>query len=496
MKSSFAANKIHFALILFFVQSVGFGQTTNERVQSIASALRDHEYVKALQLLQPAIQSSPRSPQLWMFQALAYAGEGNKKAALGSYDQALKISPDYLPALEGAAQIEYEAGSADAIPLLQRILKLRPNETTSHAMLAVLSEKRGDCQIAIQHFSQAGPMVESQPEALHGYGVCLLKLKRTSEAVQVFQQLLTSRPDDARCRRALAAAQLEDEKPQDALATVQPLLSSNPDLGTMRLAAAIYEANKDTPNAVKILRDAIVKDPSQTGLYVDFAELAMDHQSFQAGVEMVDAGMKLQPDAAQLYMARGVLYVQLAEYEKAENDFEKAERLDPTLGMSAAAQSMVAEEQNQSDPAQALATIKAKLAKKPEDAFLLYLQGAILSKMGVDPGSAEFRQGLKSTKRSVKLQPSLTAAHNLLAKYYLDSGENGLAAQECRIVLQQTPSDQSALYHLVIALRKSGNQAEIPDLLKRLAKARQEATKQEGERNRYKLVVASDGQSK
>jgi len=295
-----------------------------------------------------------------------------------------------------------------------------------------------------------------------------------------------------RCRRTLAAAQLAAEKPQDALATVQPLLASNADVSTMRLAAAIYEANKDTPNAEKILRDAIIKDPSQTGLYVDFAELAMDHQSFQAGVEMVDAGLKAQPDAAQLYMARGVLYVQLANYEKAENDFERAERLDPTLGMSAAAQGMLANEQNQNDPAQALAAVRSKLAKKPNDAFLLYLQGAILSKMGAEPGSVEFRQGLESTRRSVKLQPSLTAAHNLLAKYYLDSGENALAAQECREVLQQAPSDQSALYHLVIALRKSGNQTEIPDLLKRLAKERQEATKQEGERNRYKLVVASD----
>jgi two-component SAPR family response regulator len=90
------------------------------------------------------------------------------------------------------------------------------------------------------------------------------------------------------------------------------------------------------------------------------------------------------------------------------------------------------------------------------------------------------------------LQPSLTAAHNVLAKYYLDAGQNALAAQECRIVLQQSPSDQSALYHLVIALRKTGDQTEIPELLKRLAKARQEATRQEGERNRYKLVVAPE----
>ena len=467
-------------------------QTANEQIASITSALRAGEFDKALDLLQPSLHGAPNNPQLWMFQGLAFSGKKDSKSALISYRRALNVSPDYLPALEGAAQIEYEAGAADAIPLLDHILRLRPSDVTSHAMAAVLAERDGNCESAVKHFSQAGSALESQPEALQGYGVCLLKLKQTNDAVRVFQQMLMSRPHDVHCRRALGAAQLAAEKPEDALATLKPLLDAGGDVTTMRLAAAAYEASKDTPNAVKVLRDAIVKDPSQTGLYVDFAELAMDHQSFQAGVEMLNSGLKLQPDAAQLHMARGVLYVQLADYEKAEHDFERAEQLDPSMGMSTAAQGLLANEQNQSNPAQALATVRAKLVKKPDDAFLLYLQGAILSKMGAEPGSAQFRQGLESAKRSVKLQPSLTAAHNLLAKYYLDAGENRLAAQECRTVLRQTPSDQSALYHLVIALRKNGNPAEIPDLLKRLAKARQDATKQEGERNRYKLVVASD----
>jgi tetratricopeptide (TPR) repeat protein len=157
--------------------------------------------------------------------------------------------------------------------------------------------------------------------------------------------------------------------------------------------------------------------------------------------------------------------------------------------MSGAAEGLLADEQNQNDPDKALTTVRAKLAKNPDDAFLLYLQAAFLSKKSAAPGSPEFQQGLESAKRAVALQPSLTAAHNVLAKYYLDAGRNDLAAKECRLVLEQTPSDQSALYHLVIALRKTGGQTEIPDLLKRLARARQEATRQEGERNRYKLVV-------
>jgi tetratricopeptide (TPR) repeat protein len=496
MNANSVSSRIQLALLLLLLQSGIFGQTPDERVQSITSALQNREFDKALQSAQSALQGSPNNPQLWMLEGLAYSGTGDSKSALASYQHALKISPDYLPALEGAGQIEYEAGSKDAIPLLEHVLKIRPNDRTSHAMIAVLAEKNGDCTTAVSHFSKSGPMLDSQPQALRGYGVCLLELKQNDEAIRVFQQLMTSQPNDTRSRRALAAVQLAAEKPQDALTTLQPLLASDPDVSTMRLAAAVYEANKDTPNAVKILRDAIVKDPLQTALYADFAELAMDHQSFQTGVEMIDAGLKLQPGAAQLYVARGVLYVQLADYDKAGADFEKAAELDPKQGMSAAAQSMLSEEQNQSDPERALATVRAKLAKQPGEAFLWYLQAAILSQNSAEPGSAEFQQGLDSAKRAVALQPSLIAAHNVLAKYYFAAGQNELAVKECRIVLEKDPSDQSALYHLVIALRKSDNQAEIPDLLKRLAKARQDATRLEGERNRYKLVVSSSEPAK
>jgi tetratricopeptide (TPR) repeat protein len=476
---------------MLVLQAGIFGQTANDRVAPITSALRSRDFDKALQLLQPALQTSPNNPQLWTLQGLAYSEKGDQKSALGSYQAALKISPDYLPALEGAAQLEYEAGSADAMPLLERVLRLRPQDPTTHAMLAVLAYKSGDCTTATKHFSQSESILTSQPAALQEYGACLLQLKQTDKAVHVFQELLASQPDDVRARRGLAAVQLAAGRPQDALATLQPLLDANPDVSTMRLAAAVYEANKDTPNAVKILRDAIVKDPTQVALYVDFADIAIDHQSFQAGIEMINAGLKLQPAAADLYLARGVLYVQLADYDKAESDFEKAEQLDPNQALTAGAQGMLAQEKDQSDPDRALATVRGKLQKKPDDAFLWYLQAAILSQKSPDPGSTEFEQGIKSAKRALALQPSLTAAHNILAKYYLDSEQYALAAKECRLVLDQSPADQTALYHLVMALRKTNEQAEIPELLKRLASARQNASKEETERNRYKLVVSS-----
>ena len=222
---------------------------------------------------------------------------------------------------------------------------------------------------------------------------------------------------------------------------------------------------------------------------MDFANIAMTHQSFQTGIDMIDSGLNLEPKASELYLARGVLYVQLAAFDKAEADFEKAEQLDPRQSLSAAAQGMVAEEKNQSNPEEALATVRAKLSKKPGDAFLWYLQGAILAQKAPEPGSADFQKAVQSASKAVTLQPLLVAARNVLAKLYLQSGQNGLAIKQCRLALQTEPSDQTALYHLVLALRKTSDQTEIPELLKRLARARQDATKQEAEHNRYKLMV-------
>ena len=145
-------------VILISVSSIGCAsaQTAADQIGLITSALQNQDFARALVLLRPALQQSPRNAQLWAMQGAAYAGGGHKKEALASFRGALKISPDYLPALEGAIQIEYESGSKEAIPLLQHVLRLRPADRTSHGMLAVLEYQQENCAAAVVHFEKAG----------------------------------------------------------------------------------------------------------------------------------------------------------------------------------------------------------------------------------------------------------------------------------------------------------------------------------------------------
>jgi tetratricopeptide (TPR) repeat protein len=478
-----------FGLLLAFTLlfAPALAQNARHPVDAVAEALRDRDYSRALQLLKPALEASPDNAELWTMQGVAYAHEGREKEALPSFRRALKLSPDYLPALKGAIQIEYEEGSKEAIPLLQRVLRLHPDDITSHGMLAVLEYQQGNCAAAAVHFEKAGALFDSQPAGLHAYAACLVKLQQPGKAALVFQRALALHPNDRRERRLLASIQLMAHQSDAALATLQPLLQSpDPEAQTLELAATAYEDNKDTPRAVSTLRQAILLDPQDVNLYLDFANLSYAHDSFQVGIDVVSDGINLQPKAAALYFARGVLYIQLAQYEKGEADFEKAYELDPSQSLSSAAQGLAAAQQDNLDLA--LAKVQASLAKRPDDAIMLYLQADILAEKGADPGTSEFKTAMRSARRAVVLQPALADAREVLASLYLQQGQYKDAIQQCREALQSDPKNQAALYHLIQGLRKTGDMKEIPDLLKRLAVLRKQAAREQSERYQYKLV--------
>ena len=370
--------------------------------------------------------------------------------------------------------------------MLKHVLRLQPADSTAHAMLAVLEYRQGNCVAAAEHFEKSGAMLDSELPALHAYATCLVRLKRLDEAAQVFLRAVNLQPEDPQQRRLLASIQLMNHKPQDAVATLGPLLEQNPTWETLELASSAYEDAQDTDQAVSALRQAILLDPRNISLYLDFAQLSFAHASFQVGVDVVSDGISQQPAAAQLYFARGVLYVQLADYDKAQADLAKAYELDPNESLTAAAQGLLAVQQNDLDRARA--DVKQKLKRKPHDPVLLYLQADVLAQQGADPGTKEFQLALQSAKRAVALRPTLAAARAVLAKLYLQSGKNAEAAEQCRKALQIDPKNQTSLYRLIQALRKSGQTAQVPELLKRLAVLRQDSSKEQKQRNRYKLV--------
>ena len=461
-------------------------QPSKDGAKEIVTALRAKNYTAALQLLGPRLHQSPGDAQLWTFEALAYSGLGRKPEALASYRKALKNAPEYLPALEGAAELEFDSGGSETESLLKQIIKQVPDDPTAHAMLATLALRRNDCAEAVTQFEQSGPNLESEPSAMRDYGICLAKLERYDQAETIFERLITQPDDDRHDLERLAAIQLVLNRPSDTLRTLEPVLANHPSAVMLAQAAEAYEDQKNTPQAVSLLHRAIVENPQDTNLYLQFADIAFVHQSFQVGVDMLTVGMKQIPETAPLYVARGVLYVQMADYDHAEADFEHAEKLDPQSTISLAARGMVAEQQDNLN--KALTVVQKRLREKPNDPMLLFVEADILAQRNPEVRSPDFVRAMTAARRASELQPHMTDALDLLAKLDLQAENNQRAVDESREALRRDPDDQSAIYHLIVALRRTGHKEELPALLQRLAELRQKATRDEGEHNRYKLI--------
>ncbi len=471
--------------------SCGLLAHPQDAVDAISNALRAKQYQQALGAAHTALGRSPADPQLWTLQGVAYSAQGKKQEALASFRNALKLAPDHLPALQQEAQLQYEENSMAAIPVLQHILRLRPGDPMSHAMIAVLDYRHGNCKPAIVHFERSGNLLDSQLDALHAYATCLVRLKQLNAAAKVFERAVALEPENPHERNVLASIQLMNHRPEAALATLKPPLESNPNSETLELASNAYEDSSDTENAVNALRQAVLLDPQNVSLYLEFAYLAFSHQSFQVGINILNDGIGQQPNSSQLYFARGVLYVQLADYEKAEADLEKAYELDPSQSLTAAAQGLLAVQQN--DLERALANVNERLERKPGDAILLYLKADILAQKGAEPGTAEFQSAMRAAKKAISLHPSLAPARVVLAKLYMAAGQNVEAVEQCRKALKINSKDQTSLYRLIQALRKTGKTGEVPELLKRLAGLREGSAKEQRQRSRYKLVEGADG---
>ena len=464
---------------------------------SVAAALRSRDYALALTLSQELARAHPTDPETWTLEGVALEGLGREKESLQAFDHALQVDPNNVTALEAAAQLEFQAGSPKAVPFLEKLLRLNPHDQAAHAMMAALAFKRKDCTTTVAHYQEISQVVANTVPALLQFGACLFHLGRYADALSVFQRIAELRPQDPEALYNLGLAQHGAHHYADAIHTLLPLTEAGPEsqrVGALNLIAAVYEADQQTPQAVAALEKAIALAPGDIDNYLDLATISLDHGSYQVGVDVVNAGLHVLPDSAPLYLERGVLEAQMEDrYDQANADFRRAEALNPLQNYSTVALAISLLQENKLD--ESVQVVKQRLAKAPDDPILNYLLAELLIRKGVQPGMPSFQEAEAAAQRAVRSKPDFTLAEDDLTELYLRSGQTALAEATSRLALKSDPNDPSALYYLIVCLRKKGDRAELPHLVQKLAEVTATLQEQEGALNRFKLVEEQGGRN-
>lgn len=471
-----------FCMAALWSPSTVQAQAEGQSVQQVITLLRLKEYHKSLASADQMLASTPHDCRLLSLRGIALNGLKKPAEAVESFKAALRYCPDNMLALEGAAQIEYALHKPDAVNLLNQIVKLQPNAVTAHAMLASIYREKDECAKALPHFAASSELFTQRPQYQQAYAYCLADTGHFKQAATNYEQILGTNEDEA-VRYNLALVQWKLHDPKAALATLQPLLESSQQEAVLTLGARVAEDTGDTPMAVKLLRAAILKQPKNLANYLEFAQIAFNHKSPQVGIDMVNAGLTQLPNAARLYLVRGVLEVQLSKFDAAIKDFETAHKLAPQLSLAMDAMGIMESQQYRQTAALDLYRKEAKL--HPKDSLLQYLYAEALSES--DSTSNTTTEAIAAAQRSVAIEPNYAPARDLLALLYLRQNNPRKALLEAQEALKMNPTDDVALYHEIMARRRLGQTAEVKVLVKKLALMRKENTQRQRAGHRYVL---------
>jgi predicted Zn-dependent protease len=215
----------------------------------------------------------------------------------------------------------------------------------------------------------------------------------------------------------------------------------------------------------------------------------MDHGAYALGIEIVDVGLKNIPDSAALYAMRGILRAQTMQVDEAESDFRRANQLQPgqvygTVGLGITFM-------QRGNPEDSVRILRERLARNPQDPALNYLLAEALLRKGIERGTPEFDEAKLALLRSIKDKPDFAKAHAQLSKLYLLAADTAKALEESELAVQLAAEDRMSVYSLVRALKASGRNEEAKPLLLKLRELDAQELKEEGDKNRIKLIRAA-----
>ncbi|WP_446742893.1 tetratricopeptide repeat protein [Silvibacterium acidisoli] len=455
----------------------------NDARHQAAAALHAQKYDEAIRLLDPLLRQSPNDASLWTLRGIALDGQNHVQQSLASYDHALTIDANYLPALEAASQTAYHRHNPQAMRYLKKLLELMPENRVANAMAGTVAYRGHDCPASVEYFERSQSEVLRDRNAIEEYSDCLLQQQQAQNAVDLLRRGSETYPDNRDLKYNLAIAELRNHQPEDAIRVLEPLATTK-DADLLNLLAEAYTQAKRPDDAFRVLEQAIALKPNVPSNYLDLAVLCLEHNQENRSVAAATAGIARIPKATSLYLIRGVAYAQLAQYENAEKDFVFAAQIDPDQPHSTIAMSLLYSDRNQVDKEKALLT--QQLKKTPKDAVANYLLANLLLHEGARPDQPQFQEAEEHLRLSLASRPDSAEAQILMGKVMDDQGKLAEAAEHYQAALKLEPENRNALNREFILLRKLHRDDEATQVLAQLKAVLNDELKREDASTRLK----------
>lgn len=234
------------------------------------------------------------------------------------------------------------------------------------------------------------------------------------------------------------------------------------------LLSEAYAKNNQVKEAYDSLRTATEIDPEDENNYVDLSSLCLDHENFDLGIEIADIGLRHIPNSERLYLQRGVLREEKGQTKESEQDFLMASKIAPDKALPYVALGIAWMEMDEFQ--KSIQLLRGKALSDPTDFMIPYLYGEALVRSGVLPESRGGEEALESFRASVRLNPNFVHARTELGKLLLKRGKVNDAVLQLEKAVSLDPKDVAAAFQLAQAYKANGDNTRAQEMIARVGK--------------------------
>jgi putative PEP-CTERM system TPR-repeat lipoprotein len=476
-------------------KAMSLGMSADKETADLGKALlMQGQYQKALDAVAPVAGAKSDAAVLTL-RGSAYLALGKTAEAKDAFEAVLKDKPNDASALIGLARYAIlQKDNAAAMSYVDQAVTKNPGNVEVLLFKGDLLRAQGQLEPALAAYGDVLKVKPDHVSALLDKANLEIGAGKFDTAKADLDNARKAAPKSLRVLYTQALLDFRQEKNSAALESVQQILRAAPDdMPTNLLAGAVENTLGSTQQAEQHLKKYLAKNPDHLYARKLLASVLIKQGQFQSALDALAPALKTSQPESQVLALAGECYMQLKDYTKATEYFEKASALAPqsaplhtSLGLSRLGQGDNARGIAELETA---ASLDSKSTKAGTMLVMTHLRlkeydkamAAVVTLEKQEPNNPLFQNmkgniylGKKDTKnarasfeKALALQPTYYPAAASLAQLDMQDKKPEDAKKRFESILEKDKKNDAALTALAALALSQGKKEEATALLER-----------------------------
>lgn len=460
----------------------------------ILTHIREKDFEKAIVASRKLSEKDPKNPLPLNLIGSAHVAAKDFDKARESFEAALKLKKDFLPALFNLAALDIEQGDLEsAEKRYKEILKINEGNQKAFIALSKMASDKGNTEEMLDYLIQARAANPNGVESRFYLARYYLSVSDAKNMLDVVTEMDNLSPDNPEIMFLLAKANRLNGKVDEAFALLEELNNDFPKSENILIELSSALVNKQRiDEGIEKLEEVLELNPKNQQALLGLINLRIRTSDFSITEELISTLEQYYPDKSSLYMSRGdleyarqdylaaigfykqamekqgsnVVMFRLYEAYRSANDEQNAKAVldnwveqhpQDTKALNLSASTY----QAQGDNEKAIVLYEKTLLDKNNDVIALN-NLAWLYYLKEDPKALEYAE------KAYKLAPAVPEVMDTLGWILANQKQVERAIGLLNTASSKRPDLPAIAYHLAYALEKSGEKDKAVSILSKI----------------------------